>query len=63
MSSAMLELLNKAETVNTNTAKITVVNLKPREDDLFIFFPATLSIPNTAKYAKNKSLACIIVIN
>jgi len=41
MSSAILELLNIAETVNTNTAKITVVNLKPREDDLFIVFPAS----------------------
>lgn len=44
MSSAILELLNIAETVNTKTANITVVNLKPREDDLFIIFPASLSI-------------------
>lgn len=36
-SPATEALLNNAEIAKTSTAKITVVNLKPREDDLFIF--------------------------
>jgi chorismate mutase len=40
MSSAIEELLNIADTANTNTANITVVSLIPLEDDLFIIFPA-----------------------
>jgi|TARA_R110001592_G_scaffold314563_2_gene590223 hypothetical protein len=34
-------LLNAAETANTITAKITVVSLNPREDDLFINVPVS----------------------
>ena len=39
MSSAIEELLNIADTANTNTANITVVSLIPLEDDLFIKIP------------------------
>tara|TARA_R110002167_G_scaffold122949_2_gene301701 strand:+ start:13208 stop:13357 length:150 start_codon:yes stop_codon:yes gene_type:complete len=38
MSSAIEVLLNIAETVIINTAKITVVNFNPLEDDLRILF-------------------------
>jgi hypothetical protein len=41
MSSAIEILLNAAETANTITAKITVVSLIPREDDLFINIPVS----------------------
>lgn len=46
MSSAIEGLLNIAVTANINTANITVVSLKPLEDDLFIFIPAFQLCPN-----------------
>ena len=39
MSSAIEVLLNIADTVIINTAKITEVNLHPLEDGFFIYLP------------------------